>query len=70
MSEPINWNAKRQVFVNRTFSVAFVKVRADQYMELDDYREDGGNTLRELPPYTEFVGTFTNAEIQKMDYPK
>jgi hypothetical protein len=65
----INWKQKRQVFVNREFSIALVKVRGG-YMEFDDYRETGGNTLRELPPYSEEFGTFTNAEISNMDYPE
>lgn len=65
----IDWKQKRQVFVNREFSIALVKVQGG-YMELDDYREDGGNTIRDLPPYSEAFGTFTNAEISNMPYPE
>lgn len=65
----IDWNAKRHVYVNRHFSVAFVKV-SNGYMELDDYREDGGVFERNLPPYSEYLGSFTNAEISSMDYPE
>jgi hypothetical protein len=66
---PINWKQERQVFVNREFSIALVKVRGG-YMEFDDYREHGGNTLSTLPAYSEYFGTFTNAEISNMDYPE
>lgn len=64
----INWNQKRDVFVNRTFSIALVKVGRNSYMEFDDYRE-GGPQAECLPAYSEFLGTFTNAEISNMDYP-
>lgn len=68
--QDVRWNQEHLVYVNRELSIALVKVRRGQYMEFDDYREDGGNTLRELPPYTELVGTFTNAEISNMEYPE
>ena len=38
-------------------------------MELDDYREHGGQAIDKLPPYSVELGTFTNAEISNMDYP-
>lgn len=68
MSE-INWRERHDIFVNRTFSITLVKVRGG-YMELDDYREDGGQTIKDLPPYSEFFGNFTNAEISNMAYPE
>lgn len=67
--DTINWNAKRHVYVNRTFSVAFVK-SSGGYVEFDDYREHGGQVINPLPPYSEFVGTFTHREIADMDYPE
>jgi hypothetical protein len=68
--EHINWNQCREVYVNRDLSIALVKCNARAYMEFDDYREHGGNCISELPPYTEHVGTFTNAEISNMAYPE
>jgi len=65
----INWNESHEVYMNREFSIALVKIR-DGYMELDDYREDGGQAIKTLPPYSEYVGTFTNAEISSMEYPE
>ncbi len=67
--ENVKWNAQRQVFINRHFSIALVKVRGG-YMELDDYRMDGGQVEKALPPYSTFIGSFTNAEISNMDYPE
>lgn len=65
----INWAATRPVFVNRHFSIALVKVPGG-YMELDDYRENGGPVEKTLPVYSEPFGTFTNAEISNMPYPE
>jgi len=64
----INWNEKHRVFINDHFSIALVKT-GNSYMELDDYREHGGQAIDKLPPYSVELGTFTNAEISNMDYP-
>ena len=68
MSTEINWRERHKVYVNRTLDIALVKVRGG-YMEFDDYRE-GGPMAEGLPPYSEEIGTFTNAEISNMDYPE
>lgn len=65
----INWNQRRQVFVNHEFSIALVRVGRNKYMEFDDYRE-GGPVAEGLPPYSEYLGTFTIAEISNMPYPE
>lgn len=65
----INWKTERAVFLNKEFSVAFVKVNG-RYMEFEDYRTDGGESLKELPPYSEFYGLYTNAQISNMAYPE
>lgn len=65
----IKWNQKRRVYINRDLSIALVKVEGG-FMEFDDYREHGGNTITTLPAYTEDFGVFTNAEISNMDYPE
>jgi hypothetical protein len=65
----VNWHERHKVYVNREFSIALVKVRGG-YMELDDYRERGGNVERVLPAYSEYFGTFSNVEIDNMAYPE
>ena len=67
--QSIQWNARHRVFVNREFSVAFVKT-VGGYQEFDDYREHGGQVIARLLASSEEVGTFTNAEISNMDYPE
>lgn len=63
----IKWNENHDVFINREFSIALVKVSGG-YMELDDYRE-GGRVESCLPIYSEYLGVFTNAQLSNMDYP-
>jgi hypothetical protein len=66
--ESIQWNLKRHVYFSDETGEAYVK-SGGGYVELDEYREDGGHVESKLPADAVKVGTFTNAHISTMVYP-